>query len=117
MSTPTRRAVIAVAVAIALALTACGGGSGNTVNDNPDVALFTNAGSAVSVTHGSVAEYSIGGGDQRFVGYTASSSDTKVATVVSMAPSSRSPALAPAKRPSPQRFDWRQRQDHRQGSC
>jgi hypothetical protein len=83
MSNATRRAAIAAAVATALALSACGGGgSGNTVNETPGVALFTNAGSAVSVTHGSVAEYSIGGGDQKFVSYSASSSDTKVATVV-----------------------------------
>lgn len=82
MSTSTRRAAIAVAVATALALSACGGGgSGNTVNETPGVALYTNAGSAVSVTHGSVAEYNIGGGDQKFVSYSASSSDTKVATV------------------------------------
>lgn len=82
MSNATRRAAIAAAVATALALSACGGGgSGNTVNEKPGVALFTNAGSAVTVTHGSVAEYSIGGGDQKFVSYSASSSDTKIATV------------------------------------
>jgi hypothetical protein len=72
-------------VAAALALSACGGGggSGNTVVDKPGVALFTNAGTAVSVTQGSVAEYNVGGGggDQKFVSYSASSSDTKVATV------------------------------------
>lgn len=83
MSNATRRAAIAAAVAAALALSACGGGggSGNTVNEKPGVALFTNAGSAVTVTHGAVAEYSIGGGEQKFVSYSASSSDTKVATV------------------------------------
>lgn len=82
MSNATRRSAIAVAVATALALTACGGGgSGNHVNDQPGVALFTNAGSAVSVTSGSVAAYDIGGGDQKFVTYSASSSDTKIATV------------------------------------
>lgn len=83
MSNTIRRAAIAAAVASALALTACGGGgSGNTVNDKPGVALFTSAGSATSVTAGSVAEFSIGGGEQKFVSYSASSSDTKVATVV-----------------------------------
>jgi hypothetical protein len=82
MSTATRRAAIAAAVATALALTACGGGgSGNSVNATPGVALFTNAGSAVTVTRNSVAEYNIGGGDQKFVSYSASSSDIKVATV------------------------------------
>lgn len=81
MSNATRRAAFAAVVATALALSACGGGgSGNTVNEKPGVALFTNAGSAVTVTHGAVAEYSIGGGDQKFVSYSASSSDTKIAT-------------------------------------
>lgn len=62
MSNATRRAAIAAAVATALALRACGGGE-NTVNDKPGVALFTNMGTEVSVTHGAgVAEYRIGGG-------------------------------------------------------
>lgn len=84
MSTATRRAAIAAAVATALAVSACGGGggSGNTVNEKPGVALFTNAGSAVTVKDGSTAEFSIGGGAEKFVSYSASSSDTKVATVV-----------------------------------
>lgn len=83
LSNATRLAVLAAAVTAALALTACGGGggSGNTVNETPGTALFTNAGTAVSVTHGSVAEYTISGGNQKFVSYSASSSDTKVATV------------------------------------
>lgn len=84
MSNAPRRAAVAAAVAtaLALALSGCGGGgSGNTVNEKPGVALFTNAGSAITVTHGSVAEYSIGGGDQKFVSYSASSSDSKVAAV------------------------------------
>jgi len=81
MSNATRRAVIAAAVASALALTACGGGSGNTVNDSPGVALFTNAASAITVAPKAVAEYNIGGGTAKFVTYSASSSDTKVATV------------------------------------
>ena len=58
-----------------------GGSSGNTVNEKPGVALFTDAGSAVTVTHGMFAEFSIGGGAQKFVSYSASSSDTKIATV------------------------------------
>jgi hypothetical protein len=82
LSNATRNAVLAAAVTAALALTACGGGgSGNTVNETPGTALFTNAGAAISVTHGSVAEYTISGGNQKFVSYSASSSDTKVATV------------------------------------
>lgn len=82
MSNATRRAVIAAAVASASALTARGGGSGNTVNDTPGVALFTNAASAITVAPKAVAEYNIGGGTAKFVTYSASSSDTKVATVV-----------------------------------
>jgi hypothetical protein len=81
MSNATRRAAIAAAVATALALSACGGGgSGNTVNDKPGVALFTSAGVAVTVPSGTVAEYSVGGGEQKFVSYSAASSDTKIAT-------------------------------------
>ena len=57
-----------------------GGGSGNTVNEKPGVALFTDAGSAVTVTHGTIAEFRIGGGAQKFVSYNASPSDTKIAT-------------------------------------
>lgn len=82
MSNATRRVAIAAAVAAALGLTACGGGSGNTVNEKPGAALFTNAGSEVSVQHGASADYSIGGGTEKFVSFSASSSDTKVATVV-----------------------------------
>lgn len=78
----TRRVAIAATVAAALGLTACGGGSGNTVNEKPGAALFTNASSEVSVQHGAVAEYNIGGGTQKFVSFSAASSDTKVATVV-----------------------------------
>lgn len=82
MSNVTRRAAIAAAVATALALTACGGGgSGNTVNEKPGVALFTTAGTDVMVTYGTVGEYRIGGGAEKFVNYSAASSDTKVATV------------------------------------
>jgi hypothetical protein len=64
-----------------LAVSARGGGSGNTVSEKPGVALFMDAGSAVRVTHGTVAEFSIGGGAQKFVSYSVSSSDTKIATV------------------------------------
>jgi hypothetical protein len=63
-----------------LSVFARGGGSGNTVNEKPGVALFTDAGSAVTVTHGTIAEFRIGGA-QKFVSYSASSSDTKIATV------------------------------------
>lgn len=83
MSTAVRTTTLALATAAVLALAGCGGsGSGNSVNDKPGTALFTNAGSEVSVTLGSVAEYTIGGGAQKFVSYSASSSDTKVANVI-----------------------------------
>ena len=85
MSNATRRAAtLAAALATALAITACGGGgSGNTVVDTRGVALYTNAGAAVSITPASVSEFNIGGGGgaSKFVSYSASSSDTKVATV------------------------------------
>jgi hypothetical protein len=84
ISNAPRRAALAAAVATALVLTACGGGgSGNTVVDKPGVALFTNAGPAVSVTQGSIAEFNIGGGGgtNKFVSYSASSSDPKVVTI------------------------------------
>jgi len=53
-----------------LAVSARGGGSGNTVNEKPGVAVFTDAGSAVTVTLGTIAEFSIGGGAQKFVSYS-----------------------------------------------
>ena len=85
MSSATRRtAQIVAAVVASLALSACGGGgSGNTVVEKPGVALYTNAGSAVTVANGSSAEFAIGGGGgtSNFVSYSASSSDSKVATV------------------------------------
>lgn len=85
MSTATRRAAhIAAAFVAAVALTACGGGgSGNTVVDKPGMALFTNAGSAVTVPYSSTAEFTVGGGGgtSKFVSYSASSSDSKVVTV------------------------------------
>jgi len=79
-----RAATVAAAVAAALALSACGGGSGNTTVDQPGVALYTNAGSNVAVTAGSVSDFNVGGGGggSKFVSYSASSSDPKVATAV-----------------------------------
>ncbi|CAN7643521.1 hypothetical protein [Massilia sp. LjRoot122] len=72
-------------VTASLALAACGGGggSGNTVVSKPGVALHTNAGSVVTLSSGSSADFAIGGGGGggSFVSYTASSSDLKVATV------------------------------------
>lgn len=84
MSSATRRtAQIVAAVVASLALSACGGGSGNTVLEKPGVALYTNAGAEVTVANGSSADFTIGGGGgtSNFVSYSASSSDSKVATV------------------------------------
>lgn len=79
-----RVAYLAIALAASLALSACGGGgSGNSVVDKPGVALHTNAGTVVTIQPGANAEYAIGGGGGggNFVSYSATSSDTKVATV------------------------------------
>jgi Pilus formation protein N terminal region len=82
MSNAVRKSAVVVAIAAAFTLAGCGGsGSGNTVNDKPGTALFTSAGSSITVTRGSAAEYSIGGGAEKFVSYSASSNDTKIATV------------------------------------
>lgn len=84
VSRGNRLARVVVAALTAAVLAACGGGgSGNTVVSKPGVSLFTNAGSSVTVSAGSTAEYTIGGGGggSTFVSYNASTNDTKVATV------------------------------------
>ena len=75
---------ILAAMSASIALGACGGGSGNSVVDQPGVALHTSAGSAVTVAQGSTVEFTVegGGGTSKFVAYTVSSSDLKVATAV-----------------------------------
>jgi hypothetical protein len=85
LSSVTRRFSQLIAAAAIVSLVACGGGSGsgNTVLDKAGIPLATSATSQVSLAAGSTAEYSVsgGGGGSKFVSYTASSSDTKVAQV------------------------------------
>jgi len=84
-SRPNRQATkLVVALVAAFALAGCGGGgSENTVLDKAGVALYTSAGETVSVAQDAAVEYNIGGGGgtSKFVTYSASSSDVKIATV------------------------------------
>lgn len=77
-----RLTAIAAALIASTALVACGGGSGNTVLDQPGMALFTSAASAITLAPGQTSTFTVGGGGSgsQFVSYKASSSNESIVT-------------------------------------
>ncbi len=73
-----------VTVLVAITLAACGGGAGDVVVPVAGTTLFTTAPISISLIPGAQAEYQVGGGGAgtKFTSYSASSSNTSVATAV-----------------------------------